>query len=440
MLEHMLFKGTKKIGITDSIADAQFLEQIDEANRQIQEAKQALDSAEVDRLLLKRDSLSSKHRELFIDNELWELYTRHGGTGLNAFTSNLMTAYFVTLPSNKLELFFWLESDRMQNAVLRAFDSEHQVVREERRLRYDDSPTGRYFETLQAVFWEGHPYRNPTIGWPCDIASLTRQQAQEHYDRFYKPSNAILVLVGDFDLATAQELVARYFAPIPAGEAVAPVTFQEPAQVGPKRFVQYKDDATPRLDLLFHTPGLGDRDLYALDVVEAVLNGRTGRLYRELVEKQQVATRVSAGNGVQKGESSFELSLHIRPGVSLERAEEALWGELRKLQSEKISEREFEKVKNQLLAGNWRRLRDMDYLATQIAFFEMNGDWSLVTRFAEEVARTTPEEVMDVAQRYFRYDRSTTGAMLPDSLSPDSQWMRSLQSEEKALFEKGSEK
>lgn len=129
MLEHMLFKGTKKIGITDSIADAQFLEQIDEANRQIQEAKQVLDSAEVDRLLLKRDSLSSKHRELFIDNELWELYTRHGGTGLNAFTSNLMTAYFVTLPSNKLELFFWLESDRMQNAVLRAFDSEHQVVR-----------------------------------------------------------------------------------------------------------------------------------------------------------------------------------------------------------------------------------------------------------------------------------------------------------------------
>ena len=373
-----------------------------------------------------------KGTEKIASNELWELYESHGGTGLNAFTSSLMTAYFVTLPADRLELFFWLESDRMQNAVMREFDSERDVVREERRMRYDDSPTGRYFETLEATFWEGHPYRNPTIGWPSDIARLSKEQAEEHFRRFYKPSNAILVLVGDFDPARAKELTARYFAPIPPGERLPDLTFREPVQVGPKRFAQYKDDATPRVDILFHTPGIGDPDLFALDVAEGVLNGRTGRLYRDLVEGKRIATSASAGNAVQKWESSFELSASVRPGADAKAVEEALWDEIRRLQFEEIDPRELEKVKTQLIATNWRRLRDMEHLATQLAFFEMNGDWTLVTRFAEEVAKVTPAEVREAALRYLKVSNSTTGTILPASESPDAVWTIAPGAEKKA--------
>ena len=376
-----------------------------------------------------------KGTEKIASNELWELYESHGGTGLNAFTSSLMTAYFVTLPADRLELFFWLESDRMQNAVMREFDSERDVVREERRMRYDDSPTGRYFETLEATFWEGHPYRNPTIGWPSDIARLSKEQAEEHFRRFYKPSNAILVLVGDFDPARAKELTARYFAPIPPGERLPDLTFREPVQVGPKRFAQYKDDATPRVDILFHTPGIGDPDLFALDVAEGVLNGRTGRLYRDLVEGKRIATSASAGNAVQKWESSFELSASVRPGADAKAVEEALWDEIRRLQFEEIDPRELEKVKTQLIATNWRRLRDMEHLATQLAFFEMNGDWTLVTRFAEEVAKVTPEQVRDAVRRHLKLSNSTTGTLLPASESPDAAWTVAPGAEERAVAE-----
>ena len=355
-------------------------------------------------------------------NELWELYERHGGTGLNAFTSDMMTAYFVTLPREKIELFFWLESDRMRNAKMRDFEAEHKVVQEERRMRYDDSPTGRYFETLSATFWEGHPYRNPTIGWPSDIKQLRREQAQEHFDRYYKPSNAILVLVGDFDPARARELAERYFGPIPAGEKMEDLTFSEPVQVGPKRFAQYKDDARPRVDVWFHTPGLGHPDLYALDVAEGVLNGRSGRLYREMVEGKKLATSASAGNVVQKWESLFEISATPRADADPARVEAEIWAQIRRLRLEPVSERELEKVKTQLVATNWRSLRDMEHVATRLDFFEMMGDWTLITRFAEEVAKVTPERVREAVARYLTVDNSTTGTMLPRSASPDAAW------------------
>ena len=179
ILEHELFKGTKKVGVSDSVADARFMATQDSLQALIRSAKLAGDTAKLKDLNAKHDSVLNEHRKIFVKDELWGAYQAAGGTGLNAFTTDLMTAYIVTLPKNKIELFMWLEADRMQNAVLREFYSERSVVREERRMRYDDKPTGRYYESLNSLIYEAFPYRVPTIGWPSDIENPTREKARE---------------------------------------------------------------------------------------------------------------------------------------------------------------------------------------------------------------------------------------------------------------------
>lgn len=418
MLEHMLFKGTKKTGVTDSILDAKYLHQIDSVRALYRNYKFELDTTAAAKELKVYDSLLTEHRKIMVKDELWDAYLKEGGTGLNAFTSDLMTAYFVTLPKNKLELYLWLEADRMQNGVLREFYPERDVVREERRMRYDDSPTGRYWETLYAVFYEAFPYRVPTIGWASDINNLTRQQAQEHYDKYYKPNNAILVLSGDIDPKEAMPKIRQYFEPIPRGEDHAKILIEEPEQVAAKSIVQYKDDATPRVDILFHTPSILDKDIYALDIIEGVLNGNSGRLYRNLVIDQGIATGAGAGNYADMYYSTFRLSLNLKDPKKAQEGVQALWKEIKRLQSEPIQAQELQKVKNQVLARTVRGLEDIEHLATQLAFYEMYGDWNIISTFPEGVQGVTAEEVQEAANKYFKYHLSTQGMILPESMSP----------------------
>ena len=377
ILEHELFKGTHKVGIQDSVADARFMAVQDSLQALIRPAKLAGDTATVKKLTAEHDSVLNEHRKIFVKDELWGAYQAAGGTGLNAFTTDLMTAYIVTLPKNKVELFMWLESDRMQNAVLREFYSERDVVREERRMRYDDKPTGRYYETLNSLIYEAFPYRVPTIGWPSDIANLTREMADEHYRKYYKPRNAILVLAGDLDTTATMQMVKKYFGPIPAGEAFPPLTVRDPEQVGEKRFTQVRPDAPNLYTLVFKTPEVGDPEIYALDIAEGVLNGRSGRLYKRLVEQEKLAVSVSAGNSPNKYVSEFSVRVNMRPDADPAKVEKIVWEELEKLKNEPVSEREFQKVKNHAYAGLVRSFTDMENVATMLAWYEMYGDYHI---------------------------------------------------------------
>ena len=377
ILEHELFKGTKKVGIQDSVADARFMAVQDSLQALIRPAKLAGDSALVKKLTAEHDSVLNEHRKIFVKDELWSAYQAAGGTGLNAFTSDLMTAYIVTLPKNKVELFMWLESDRMQNAVLREFYSERDVVREERRMRYDDKPTGRYYESLNSLIYEAFPYRVPTIGWPSDIANLTREMAEEHYRKYYKPRNAILVLAGDLEIAPTMEMVKKYFGSIPAGEVFPPLTIRDPEQAGEKRLTITRPDAPNLFTLVFKTPEVGDRSLYALDIAEGVLNGRSGRLYKRLVEQEKLAVSVGASNSPNKYVSEFSIQVNMRPDADVAKVEKIVWEELEKLKTEIASEREFQKVKNRAYAGLVRSLTDMENVATMLAYYEMFGDYKI---------------------------------------------------------------
>ena len=412
ILEHELFKGTKKVGIQDSVADARFMAIQDSLQALIRPAKLAGDTATVKKLTAEHDSVVNEHRKIFVKDELWSAYQAAGGTGLNAFTSDLMTAYIVTLPKNKIELFMWLESDRMQNAVLREFYSERDVVREERRMRYDDKPTGRFFETLNSMIYEAFPYRVPTIGWPSDIMNLTREMADEHYRKYYKPRNAILVLAGDLDTTATMQMVKKYFGNIPAGEAFPPLTIRDPEPAGEKRLTVSRPDAPNLFTLVFKTPEVGDRSLYALDIAEGVLNGRSGRLYKRLVEKDKLAASVSASNSPNKYVSEFGVSVNMRPDADPAKVEQAVWEELEKLKTETVSEREFQKVKNHAYAGLVRSLTDMENVATMLAYYEMFGDYKIFLNWADELDKVSAADVQDVAKKTFVREKSVSGLLL----------------------------
>lgn len=416
LLEHMLFKGTKKVGVVDAAKDADYVKRIDDLMAQVRVLGPA-DSVKLHALKQRYDTLIAEERKGLIKYELWEAYEKAGGTGLNAFTSDLMTAYFVTLPKNKVDLFLWLESDRIQNAVLREFYSERDVVMEERRMRVDDSPTGRYWESLMAVFYEGHPFRLPTIGYPSNIRNLTREMADEHYRKYYKPNNAILVLAGDIDTVAALAGIKKYFAGIPRGSDFPPVVVEELPQVGEKRMVVHKADAKPRMDILFHTPGFPSQDLYALDVVEGVLSGKSGRLYRKLVKDLKIALSAGGGNGLDKYTSNFSVSVDLDGKPQLDKVEKAVWEVLEDLGRKPISDRELARARNQVAARTLRQLQDMDELATELAFWEMRGGWDYINRFPEEVQKVTAQQVQDVCKKYFLVKNSTTGVILPEETS-----------------------
>ena len=414
ILEHELFKGTKKVGISDSIADAKFMATQDSLQALIRPAKLAGDTALVKKLAAEHDSVLNEHRKIFVKDELWGAYQAAGGTGLNAFTSDLLTAYTVTLPKNKMELFMWLESDRMQNAVLREFYSERSVVREERRMRYDDRPTGRFYETLNSMIYEAFPYRVPTIGWPSDIENLTREQAEEHYRRYYKPRNAILVLAGDLDTLETMKVVKKYFGPIPTGDAFPPLTVRDPEQAGEKRLIVKRKDAPNLYTLVFKTPAVGDSTLYALDIAEGVLNGRSGRLYKRLVEEEKLAVGVSASNSPNKYISEFSVRVNLRPGADREKVEKVVWEELEKLKTERVSEREFQKVKNGAYAALIRSLTDMEKVATMLGWYEVYGDYRIFLNWADNLDKVNVNEVQAVAKKTFVREKSTVGFLVKE--------------------------
>jgi predicted Zn-dependent peptidase len=320
---------------------------------------------------------------------------------MNAGTSYDYTIYFVNVPANKLELWFWMESDRLLNPVFREFYSEREVVHEERRLRTDSTPTGKFEEQFDSLFWQSSPYGWPVVGWPSDLEGITREEALSFFGLYYAPNNLTAALVGDFDPVEAKALAERYFGRLTRSERPAPQPrTREVPQLGEKRMTAYAE-TNPQVSIRYHSVPDGHVDEPPLVVLGQLLNGRTGRLYRSLVEEQEVATGASGGQNGMKFEGMFSLGGTAKDGRTPEEVEQALYVEIERLKTELVAPRELQKVKNQNAAANFRGLRSNYGLMTGLLVREAWRGWETINTDQALYDAVTAEDIRRVANTYF---------------------------------------
>jgi predicted Zn-dependent peptidase len=419
LFEHMMFKGTHVIGTTDIEKDLKLMAQMDAVKAEIREEEQGQirrlrlgqisnledpqnRTARHNELLQKLSGIEKESKDLIIQNEFDKIYTNAGASSMNAGTGEDYTVYFINVPANKLELWFWMESDRLLNPVFREFYSERDVVQEERRMRTDSTPTGKFEEEFNALFWTSSPYKWPVVGWPSDLNSLTREEALDYFAVNYAPNNISACLVGDFDPARAIELAERYFGRLRRNpQAQPPVRTREVEQMAEKRMVAFAE-TNPEVEIRYHSVADGHANEPALVVLGSLLSGRTGRLYKSLVLDQKISNSVYAGQNGMKWEGFFILSGVAKPESTPEKVEQALYSEIEKLQKEKVGERELQKIKNQFAADNFRRLEDRFYLMLQLLIADSNRGWQSFNDDPKRIAAVTAEDVQRIANLYFK--------------------------------------
>lgn len=373
----------------------------------ISSLKQALakanDDAEKGRIAdeIARLEQAQKDAASIVKDEFDTVYTKNGGSGMNAFTSYDLTFYFITVPSNKFELWAWMESDRLADSVFREFYSERDVVHEERRLRTESTPTGIYDEQFDAMFWMSSGYSWPVIGWPSDLNSYTIEEAMKYWNIYYRPNNLVGFVVGDFDPAEAKATIERYFSRLRKGEMEPPpvVTLEHP-QVAEMRMVA-EVEAQPSVQVRYHTVPYGHKDSYALDVMASVLNGRTGRLYKSMVEGSGIASSAAAAQDARKYAGAFSFTGETKGDATPARLEESWYAELKRLQDEPVSEFELQKVKNQAAADQYRRLQSNLFLMIQLGMYESMSSWKDINTENAKIQAVTAEEIQRVARTYF---------------------------------------
>lgn len=341
---------------------------------------------------------------------------RNGGND-NAFTSKDYTAYFENFAADRLEIAMELESDRMQNLLLdpKDFLSERDVVKEERRMRYEDDPTNTMVEQMMATAFAAHPYQWPVIGWMADLGNLTRDDLYQHYRTYYAPNNATIVIVGDFDAKKVLPLVQKYFGGIPRGPEVPKVGAAEPKQLGEKRIVVKQEAELPAIYAGYKVPTIRHPDAYALNVLQGILSsGKSSRLYKSLVYEKQIALYAGGDyEDVSADPHLFYVYAGVMPGKSTEEVEKAVYAEIEKLKTDPVTDEELQKAKNQAEAGFVMSQDSVFYQAMLLGQYETVANWRLFGQYLEGIRAVKKEDVQRVAKAYFTEDNRTVGILVP---------------------------
>lgn len=405
LLEHMRFKGTTTLGTTSYKKEKPFLDSIEKTAQALMVEKLKREKADPKRLgELSRElgRLEAEAGKFVVKNEDSELYARNGGVNYNAFTGKDSTAYMVSLPANKLELWAAMEADRMRNAVLREFYTERNVVMEERRRSYDANPEGRLYESFLSAAYVAHPYGQPIIGWMSDLENLSRTEAESFLHRYYAPVNAVVAIIGDIDTRKTIAMMEKYFGNLPPGVPVPPVATDEPRQPGERR-IEVIEDSEPQLLIGFHKPTLPHKDDYSFDVISMLLaDGTTSRLYKKLVVEQQLAADVSAFAAPgSRYPNLFVIGATPRAPHTVQEVEAAVYAELERLKREPVTPRELARILNKLEAGEFHAMSSNGGLAYRLTEYEVTaGTWRYLVEHRGRVAALTPADVAEAASKY----------------------------------------
>jgi zinc protease len=345
-----------------------------------------------------------------------QVVQRNGGND-NAFTSKDYTAYFENFAADRLEIAMDLEADRMQNLLLdpKDFLSERDVVKEERRMRYEDDPTNTMVEQMMATAFAAHPYQWPVIGWMADLGNLTRDDLYQHYRTYYAPNNATIVVVGDFDTRKVLALVQRYFGGIPRGPEVPKVGAAEPKQLGEKRIVVKQEAELPAIYAGYKVPTIKHPDAYALNVLQGILSsGKSSRLYKTLVYEKQIALYAGGDyEDVSADPHLFYVYAGVMPGKSTDEVEKALYAEIERLKNEPVADEELQKAKNQAEASFVMSQDSVFYQAMLLGQFETVAEWRIYARYLDNIRAVKKEDIQRVAREYFTEDNRTVGILVP---------------------------
>lgn len=417
-LEHLAFKGTSRIGTTDYPAEQQTLKAMDQLFDQILTAQAAGDQAAKDKLQAEFDKLAAQAATYVDQNKYGQIIEQAGGVGLNATTGADETRYFYSLPANKLELWMSLESERLIDPVFREFFEEKNVILEERRMRVDNSPIGKMIETFLETALERHPYRRPVIGYQADLYAATRQDVQNFYDTYYGPGNLTAVVVGDVDPEVVRSLANTYFGRYPARPTPPPPVIDEPVQTEPRQF-SLNLPSQPWYLEGYHRPSLSHPDHVIYGIIDSLLvDGRTSRLYKALVEKTKVALDIGSVNGLpgDKYDNIFLLYGLTAPDHSPEEIGTLLGEELKRLREQPVSATELDRVKTQARASLLRSLDSNSGMASLLAEYQAKtGDWRNVFRDLDAIEQVTAADVQRVAQSLFQSNQRTVGKLFSSS-------------------------
>jgi len=416
MLEHMAFKGTRSIGTGNWPEEKRLLERVDAAYREWlrEKYREDPDSGKLSELRSEFEKLRERARKLVEPNEFARIIERNGGTNLNAGTSRDYTIYFCSLPANRMELWFSLESARLQHPVFREFYTEKEVIREERRMRVDSDPTGRLVEQLLAVSYTAHPYRHPTLGWETDLISTTRKNLRRFYEQYYVPQNMTVAIAGDVQPDRVREMARTYFGSLPRAERPPRIITREPEQLGERRF-RITGPNQPLYVQAYHTVDQLDPRAPALEILGDILaRGRTSRLYQELVDRQALAAEVQAFNGFpgKKHPSLFVIFGVPSKGVGPGEVAAAIDRELDRVKEHGVEPEELDRAQTKSRANLIRRLNSNLGLARAFAKAEaQRGGWRRVFTYLDRLQAVTVEEIQEVAARYLRKENRTVGTV-----------------------------
>jgi predicted Zn-dependent peptidase len=426
MFEHLAFKGTSEIGTTDYAAEkvalakveaandayeAEYLKAVGRDDKKVAELKQAFLDAQKD-----------AHKYV-VPNQFTDVAERNGAEGLNAFTALDETVYFWSMPENRLELWAWLESGRLSDTVPREFYKERDVVVEERRMRTDSNPIGRLVEQFLATAYVAHNYGRSGVGWPSEVSQISATEALAFHKKYYAGSNIVVAVVGDVKAAEAMPMLEKYFSKIPAGPKPEEMTTIEPKQFAEKTVV-IREQTQPFFLEGYHRPDYRDPDDAVYDAISDIMsNGRVSRLYRSLVEQQQIAA-VAQGFSPFPGDKYpglFAFYAVPLPGHTPAEMRDAIHKEIDRIKTADVTDDELQMYKTRTRADLLRGLADNQGLANNLAQYQTRyGDWRELFKQLDKVDKVSKADIRRVANKVFVASNRTTAEIDTDAPAGNS--------------------
>jgi zinc protease len=349
---------------------------------------------------------------------MFDRVMENNGGANNAFTSEDMTAYQDWFPTAAMPLIFELEADRIVSLGFepKMVESERGVVANERRLSVDNRNESLLQEQLVASAFTAHPYGWPVLGWASDIEGWKREDLIQYFKTYYAPNNCVVIVVGHFEPAEVVKLAKAHLEPIPPQPAPAPVTTREPEQLGERRIQVQKFAQLPIVQVGYHSPAAQDPDFTPMSVLESILlRGQSARLYKRLVDREQVANSVGGGQSPHIDPFLFEFAIQPRSGVETAKVEQILYEELDRVRQELVSEQELQKAKNAALSDFYQSMKTIRDKANQIGYYEiLFGDYRRLFSQVDLIGGVTREDIRRVAQKYFAQKNRTVAVLVPE--------------------------